>query len=151
MNLNDLEVFSLEDRKLLRRFFNIEKEFLETHSLLDKDNLKLFEEDYILFLKENNLQDKEIFKVFLLDLKREELSEKLNSKKPSVWDLAKPTSKPPIEASSIILKWYEESKVMAILTETDINSVNRIIEPKVLQNKLERQESWGIGSRVRVK
>ena len=151
MNLNNLEVFSLEDRKILKSFFEIEKEFLETYSLLDKDNLKLFESHYIEFLKVNHLEDKEIFKAFLLDLKREELREKLNSKKPSVWDLAKPTSKPPFEASPIILKWYEESKVITVLTEADIKSVNRIIEPKILQNRLERQESWGIGSRVRVK
>ncbi len=151
MNLNSLEVFSLEDRKILRNFFEIEKEFLETHSLLDKENLKIFEEHFVLFLVENNLEDKEIFKVFLLDLKREELREKLNSKKPSVSDLAKPTSKPPFEVSPIILKWYEESKVITVLTEADINSVNRIIEPKILQNRLERQESWGIGSKVRVK
>ncbi len=151
MNLNDLEVFSLEDRKILRNFFAMEKEFLKTNSLLDKENLKVFEEHFVMFLEENNLEDKEIFKVFLLDLKREELREKLNSKKPSVWDLAKPTANPPFEASSIILRWYEESKVITVLTEADINEINRIIEPKILQNRLERQESWGIGSKVRVK
>ena len=151
MNLNDLEVFSLEDRKILRNFFAMEKEFLKTNSLLDKENLKVFEEHFVMFLEENNLEDKEIFKVFLLDLKREELREKLNSKKPSVWDLAKSTTNPPFEASSIILKWYEESKVITILTEDDINEINRIIEPKILQNRLERQESFECGSRVRVK
>lgn len=151
MNLNDLNVFSLEDRKILRSFFAMEKEFLETHSLLDKENLKLIEEHYVIFLKENNLEDKEIFKAFLLDIKREELREKLNDKKTSVWDLAKSTSKPSIEASSIILKWYEASKVMAILSDADINSVNKIIEPKILQNRLERQRSWGIGAKVKVR
>lgn len=148
MNLN---VFSLEDRKILREFFRKEKEFLETHSLLEIENLKIFEEHFQLFLKENNLEDKEIFKIFLLDIKNEELRLRMNIKKSSVWDFAIPLTKPPFEASAIILKWYEESKVITVLTDNDINEINKIIEPKIQQNRLERQESWEIGAKVKVK
>lgn len=146
----NLKVFSLEDRKILRNFFEKESEFLKTHSLLDKENLKIFAEHFSLFLKENNLEDKEIFKAFLLDIKSEELKERTN-KKTSVWDFAKPITKPPFEASITILKWYEESKVKTVLTKEDKNEINKIIEDKIQQNRLERQRSWEIGAKVKVK
>ena len=81
MNLNDINIFSLEDRKILRDFFASNRDFLETHSLLDINNLKLFGDMFELFLKENNLEDNNIFKLFLLDIRNEELKQKLVRKK----------------------------------------------------------------------
>ena len=154
MNLNDINVFSLEDRKILRNFFASNREFLETHSLLDINNLKLFGDMFELFLKENNLEDNNIFKLFLLDIRSEELKQKLTNKK-SIKDVvltfAKPLTKPPFEATTKILRWYEESKVVTILDDTTIRETNKNIEPKIEQNKLERKLSFENGAKVRVK
>lgn len=157
MDLNDINVFSLEDRKILRDFFASNREFLETHSLLDINNLKLFGDMFELFLKENNLEDNNIFKVFLLDLRSEELKQKLGRKnnpktiKDVVLTFAKPLAKSPFEASDRILRWYEESKVVTILDNVTIKEINKNIEPKIEQNRLERILSWEDGAKIRVK
>lgn len=154
MNLNDINIFSLEDRKILRNFFDSNREFLETHSLIDINNLKLFGDMFELFLKENNLEDNNIFKMFLLDIRSEELKQKLVRKKSIkevVLQFAKPLSKPPFEASARILRWYEESMVVTVLDDVTIKEINRNIESKIEQNKLERKLSLESGAKVRVK
>ena len=154
MNLNDINIFSLEDRKILRNFFDSNREFLETHSLIDINNLKLFGDMFELFLKENNLEDNNIFKMFLLDIRSEELKQKLVRKKSIkkvVLQFAKPLFKPPFEASARILRWYEESMVVTVLDDVTIKEINRNIESKIEQNKLERKLSLESGAKVRVK
>ena len=155
MNLNDINIFSLEDRKILRNFFTNNREFLETHSLLDINNLKLFGDMFEIFLNENNLEDNIIFKAFLLDIRCEELKQKLGRKTKTIQDVvltfAKPITKPPFEVSTRILRWYEESKVVTILDNATIKEINRNIEPKIEQNRLERILSFESGAKVRVK
>lgn len=107
-----------------------------------------------LFLKENNLEDNNIFKLFLLDIRCEELKQKLVRKKSIkdvVLEFAKPLTKPPFAASDRILRWYEESKVVTILDNATIREINKNIEPKIEQNKLERILSFKSGAKVRVK
>ena len=158
MDLDDINIFSLKDRKILKNFFDRKRDFLDTHSLLDISNLKLFGDMFELFLKENNLEDNEIFKAFLLDIRREELSQKLESKAKTkktlaaaVFPFAKPLVLPPFEASAQILKWYDASKIILVINSEDKREINKNIEFKIAQNKLERKLSWNDGAKIKVR
>ena len=145
MKVNESEVeFSLEERHLLRQFFNDNSEFINNTNLYNYENIKMLGDMYQKFLEDNNQIKNERLLLFLLELRYNQLTYKLT--KDSLNVVVRSLSKKQIP--NFILNWFKESRVLMYYSEMK-NSES--LKGKLNQNAKERRESFEEASKKKVK
>ena len=136
MRINNNNVhFNNIQKEFLKNFFNINSDFIETKDMLDPDNISLFAETYLEYLKKWNLTSDQVLYYFYFELKLSQLQKKAISKnissKERIMRMTVPASSIATRCKNdIINKWRHET------------SLDKQIEHKTKQNKLERISSW---------
>lgn len=145
MRINNNEIhFNNIQKEFLKNFFNINIDFIETKDMLDSDNISLFAETYLEYLKKWDLISDQVLYYFYFELKLSQLQKKAISKnlssKERIMRMTVPASSIATRCKNdIINKWRHELKVVSQLDKT---SLDKQIEHKTKQNKLERISSW---------
>ena len=139
-----------EERDFLRKFFNDNLSWIREKEMLDPSDIKLLADLYSEYLNNSSFCDSDVLKVFLLDLKKSQYFEtkvkivQVNlSPRERLYRMSKPASSGGLFKckNHTIGEWYQVSRVISVITQADINRINRAIEPKIKQNKLERVKS----------
>lgn len=140
-----------DERDFLRKFFNDNLSWIREKEIVDPSDIKLLADLYSEYLNNSSFCDSDVLKVFLLDLKKSQYfetkvkMEQVNlSPKERLYRMSEPASSGGLFKckNHTIGKWYQVSRVIRVITQADINRINRAIEPKIKQNKLERVKSW---------
>ena len=140
-----------EERDFLRSFFNDNLNWIREKEMLDSNDIKLLADLYSQYLNNSSFCDSDVLKLFLLDLKKSQYFEtkvKMGqvdlSPRERLFRMSEPASSGGLFKckNHTIGKWYQVSRVICVITQADINKINRAIEPKIKQNKLERVKSW---------
>ena len=78
MKINETDVeFSIEERNIIKKFFDENSEFIWNTDLNDYENIKIFGNMYQTFLEDNNLIENDKLLLFLLEIRYNQLSHKL--------------------------------------------------------------------------
>lgn len=148
MKINNNEIhFNNIQKEFLKNFFNINIDFIETKDMLDSDNISLFAETYLEYLKKWDLISDQVLYYFYFELKLSQLQKKAISKnlssKERIMRMTVPASSIATRCKNdIINKWRHELKVVKVVSQLDKTSLDKQIEHKAKQNKLERISSW---------
>ena len=148
MRINNNNVhFNNIQKEFLKNFFNINSDFIETKDMLDPDNISLFAETYLEYLKKWNLTSDQVLYYFYFELKLSQLQKKAISKnissKERIMRMTVPASSIATRCKNdIINKWRHELKGVKVVSQLDKTSLDKQIEHKTKQNKLERISSW---------
>ena len=147
MLINDAEIeFSLDERYLIKKFFDDSSEYINKTDLYDYKNLKIFGDMYQKFLEENNQIKNDKLLLFLAEIRYNQLGLKLtkDSLKVRITKLSKNNT------PNFIRNWFIESRILMYKTEMDIAN-KKLLQMKLNQNARERKESFEDASKKIVK
>ena len=141
------------NREIFRSFFEVNKDWINSHNLLDTNDLKIFYDMYEKFLNDNNITNDEEVNAFRLVIKNEILkSLKRKNTIIRVMNLCKaPSSSYVYIANTIINDWYLNSRVQYVIEKSDLIILNSAIAPKIKQNRKEKDASFIDASKKIVK
>lgn len=142
----DAEIqISDEDRKILSKFFEINKDYIFSNNFYEYENIKEFGDIYEKYIDDNNLRDNDIMMLFLAEIRYDQLAYKVgaNTNRMRVKKLAVYGSK----LSDAISKWYYESKIAYYVPRESSHELDGVL----LQNKREREASFKAARKVIVK
>ena len=140
MKINETDVeFSIEERNIIKKFFDENSEFIWNTDLNDYENIKIFGNMYQTFLEDNNLIENDKLLLFLLEIRYNQLSHKLT--KDSLNLKIRKLSKS---------KWYLESKIL--MYHAEMNPENKkALQLQLDQNARKRSASFKEASKKIVK
>lgn len=119
MLINDTKVeFSVEERRLIKKFFDESNEYLKNTDLYNYENLKVFGEMYQKFLEENNQTKNDKLLLFLVEIKYNQLSFKIT--KDSLNE--KITNQSKNKIPNFIRLWFMEGRILLYKSEIDIEN-----------------------------
>lgn len=147
MLINDTEVeFSIEERQLIKKFFDKNNEYINKTDLYDYENLKVFGDIYQKFLEENNQIKNDKLLLFLAEIRYNQLSYKLtkNSLNLKIAKLAKKN------IPNFIRNWFIESRILMYKSEMDAQN-KKSLQLQLNQNARERSASFRDASKKIVK
>ena len=146
MLINDTKVeLSAEERQLIEKFFDVNKEYMKNTDLHNYENLKVFGDMYQKFLEENNQTKNDKLLLFLAEIRHNQLSLKIN--KDSLYLKIVRLAKNKIP--NFIRKWMFESK---ILYKAEMSIENqKALQLQLEQNARERSASFKEASKKIVK
>ena len=139
MNIDDREYI------FLRNFFHATTDYRLNHDMKSAASIEGYISMYEEYLRLNNLADNKEMKKFLLDLKRSLLRAKKKKKsiEDSVYEMSRPLARTYRHCGNdAIDKWVAAVSVIRIIDRATIVELNKVIEPKIRQNALERKLSY---------
>ena len=139
MNIDDREYI------FLRNFFHATTDYRLNHDMKNAASIEGYISMYEEYLRLNNLADNKEMKKFLLDLKRSLLRAKKKKKsiEDSVYEMSRPLARTYRHCGNdAIDKWVAAVSVIRIIDRATIVELNKVIEPKIRQNALERKLSY---------
>lgn len=139
MKINDTEIMlSKEDRKMLKKFFSDNYEFITNNSFIEYENIKLLGDLYEKFIDENNLRENDILMLFLAQIRYDQLAFKITYDSPKML-CERLFAVPKNRLNDTIYEWYYESRVSG--KDISLEKVNARLEKALRQNRYERQKS----------
>ena len=147
MKINETEVeFTIEERHLIKKFFDENSEFIWNTDLYDYENIKIFGDMYQNFLETNKQTKNDKLLLFLAEIRYNQLSYKLtkNSLNLKIAKLAKKS------IPNFIIKWHMESRILMYKSEMDAQN-KKALQLQLDQNARERSASFRDASKKIVK
>ena len=147
MLINDAEIeFSLDERYLIKKFFDDNSEYINKTNLYNYNNLKKFGNMYQKFLEENNQTKNDKLLLFLVEIRYNQLSYKLtkDSLNLKITKLSKKT------IPNFIRNWFIESRILMYKSEMDAAN-KKALQLQLDQNARERSASFRDASKKIVK
>ena len=147
MLINEANIeFSVDERDLIKQFFDENWEYINSTDLYDYENLKIFGNLYQKFLEVNNQTKNDKLLLLLAEIRYNQLSYKLtkDSLNLKVAKLAKKS------IPNFIIKWYKESRILMYKTEIDAEN-KKALQLQLNQNAKERSASFKDASKKIVK
>ena len=147
MLINEANIeFSVDERDLIKQFFDENWEYINSTDLYDYENLKIFGDLYQKFLEVNNQTKNDKLLLLLAEIRYNQLSYKLtkDSLNLKVAKLAKKS------IPNFIIKWYKESRILMYKTEIDAEN-KKALQLQLNQNAKERSASFKDASKKIVK
>ena len=147
MLINETNIeFSVDERHLIKQFFDENREYINSTDLCNYENLKIFGDLYQKFLEKNDQTKNDKLLLFLAEIRYNQLSYKLtkDSLNLKIAKLAKKT------IPNFIIKWHIESKVLIYKAEMDVES-KKALKLQLDQNARERSASFKEASKKIVK
>lgn len=147
MKINEIEVeFTIEERHLIKKFFDDNSEYINKTDLYNYNNLKEFGNMYQKFLEENNQTKNDKLLLFLAEIRYNQLSYKLikDSLNLKITKLSKKT------IPNFIRNWFIEGRILMYKSEMDAQNKKRL-QSQLNQNERERSASFSDASKKIVK
>ena len=147
MLINETNIeFSVDERHLIKQFFDENSEYINKTDLYNYNNLKEFGNMYQKFLEENNQTKNDKLLLFLAEIRYNQLSYKLtkDSLNLKITKLSKKT------IPNFIRNWFIESRILMYKSEMDAQN-KKSLQLQLNQNARERKESFEEASKKIVK
>ena len=138
--------FSLEERQLIKKFFDENIEYINSNDLHDYKKLKEFGNLYQKFLEENNQTNNDKLLLFLAEIRYNQLSLKITKDSLNL----KITKLTKNKIPNFIRIWFMESRILMYNSEMNIEN-KKALQFKLEQNAKERRESFEEASKKIVK
>ena len=137
MNINESNIeFSDNDRLLIRNFFTINDEFINSANFFDYKNIKTFGDLLEEYINQNNLENNDILMLFLAEVRFDQLSYKITEHTHKNIVERKMLLKP--QFNKTICKWYQECNIIRYSNNLGFNDN---LHNRLQQNLIERQQS----------
>ena len=147
MLINEAEIeFSLDERYLIKKFFDDNSEYINKTDLYNYNNLKEFGNMYQKFLEENNQTKNDKLLLFLAEIRYNQLSLKITKDSLNL-KIAKLAKK---NIPNFIRNWFIESRILMYKSEMDAQNKKRL-QLQLNQNARERSASFRDASKKIVK
>ena len=147
MLINETNIeFSVDERHLIKQFFDENNGYINKTDLYNYNNLKEFGNMYQKFLEENNQTKNDKLLLFLAEIRYNQLSLKItkDSLNLKITKLSKKT------IPNFIRNWFIESRILMYKSEMDAQN-KKSLQLQLNQNARERKESFEEASKKIVK
>ena len=147
MLINETNIeFSVDERHLIKQFFDENWEYINSTNLCNYENLKIFGDLYQKFLEKNDQIKNDKLLLFLAEIRYNQLSYKLTKDSLNL-KIAKLAKK---SIPNFIIKWYKESRILMYKSEIDAEN-KKTLQLQLNQNARERSASFKDASKKIVK
>ena len=147
MLINETNIeFSVDERHLIKQFFDENSEYINKTDLYNYNNLKEFGNMYQKFLEENNQTKNDKLLLFLAEIRYNQLSLKITKDSLNL-KIAKLAKK---NIPNFIRNWFIESRILMYKSEMDAQNKKRL-QLQLNQNARERSASFRDASKKIVK